>query len=373
MALSKLKPNSFHDTVEGNPSLIINGDMAVAQRGSQSAQQTGYSAVDRFKMQGSSAARFGTSQSTDVPSGQGFSNSLKLDCSTADTSLSAGDFQQVKTILEGQDLQHLLWGTSSASNLTLTFWVKSPKTGTHNLEIEHTDASQKNTIQYSITTANTWQKVTLKFDGYQTTNFNNDNGASLVVTWWLMSGTTYGGGTYNENTWHNTNANRAVGQVNVGDSTSNDFYLTGVKLEVGDTATPFQHESYMENLQKCKRYFYRAQGGGGSDDGLGDTYTRFCGGNCHKSIQAQGAWQMPVEMRDEPTLSPVGATNLYAIYHANTVTVCNSTITRGSSGANRQSIGWAVGSTGLTIGRACELITNNVGSLDASIDFSAEL
>ena len=308
MALSKLKPNSFDSIVEGNPSLIINGDMVVSQRGSQSAQQTGYSAVDRFKMQGSSAARFDTSQSTDVPSGQGFSNSLKLDCSTADTSLAAGDFQQVKTILEGQDLQHLLWGTSSASNLTLTFWVKSPKTGTHNLEIEHTDASQKNTIQYSITTANTWQKVTLNFDGYQTTNFNNDNGSSLIVTWWLIAGSTYSGGTYNENTWHNTNADRAVGQVNVGDSTSNDFYLTGVKLEIGSIATPFQHESYSEILSKCYRYYVR-YGAQTTSSGLMNMNVRTSGSAKY------GVLHFPTKMRAVPSII-ISSASHYTLFFA---------------------------------------------------------
>ena len=242
-------------TVAGQ-SLIINGDMAVSQRGSVPAIQTAYTACDRFGVSGSgTAARFDSSQSTDVPSGQGFTNSLKLDVSTADTSISAGDFAIVYQTIEAQNLQHLKYGTSSAEKCTLSFWVKSPKTGTHILEIYHNDASYSNSHQYSITTANTWQKVEITFDGYQTTAIDNDNAAGLGVYFWLVAGSTFSGGTYTENTWDNTDANRAVGQVNIADSISNDFYLTGLKLEVGSTATPFQHESYGDNLLKCQRYF----------------------------------------------------------------------------------------------------------------------
>ena len=241
--LADLGGSANAGTVTGE-SLIINGDMAVSQRGSVAAIQTAYTACDRFKISGNgTAARFDSSQSTDVPSGQGFSNSLKLDVSTADTSISAGDFAILYQAIEAQDLQHLKYGTSSAEKCTLSFWLKSPKTGTHILEIEHGDAGYYNTHQYSITTADTWQKIEITFDGYQTTAINNDNGIGLSVSFWLVAGSTFSGGTYNENTWHNTNANRAVGQVNIADSTSNDFYLTGVKLEVGSVSTHLQHET----------------------------------------------------------------------------------------------------------------------------------
>jgi len=240
-----------------NRNLIINGAMQVYQRGSQAGVRNTY-AVDRFKLLGSGSQLFTYSQSTTVPSGEGFSYSAKLDVTTADTSLAAGDYQLLRYIFEGQDLQHLKYGTSGAKSLTLQFWVRSPKTGTHIVELEHTDAGFFNSQSYTIAVANTWQKVTLTFDGYQTTSITNDNTDSFRVTWWLMAGSTYSGGTLSSNTWQSTTANRAVGQVNVVDSTSNEFYLTGVQLELGEQATPFEHRSYADELQRCMRYYEKS-------------------------------------------------------------------------------------------------------------------
>ena len=116
--------------------LIINGAMTVAQRGSLTGQTgTVYTACDRFLSAEVGDTVTTSTQDTDVPSGQGFANSLKIDVTTADASLAASDVFLVMTRLEGQDLQHLLYGTSDAKNLTLSFWVKSPKTGTHIAEL----------------------------------------------------------------------------------------------------------------------------------------------------------------------------------------------------------------------------------------------
>ena len=245
---------SFVNTTPA-PNLIINGDMAVAQRGDVTGATFAYGGADRYEFISAGGSIVTLSQDTDAPSNQGFSNSQKIDVTTADTSLAAGDYAIIRQAIEAQNLQHLLYGTSEAKKVTLQFWVKSPKTGTHIVEIYHGDANYFNSQSYTIATADTWQKVTMTFDGYQTTSIDNDNGLGMYIHWWLAAGSTFSGGTLTENTWHNTQANRVVGQVNVMDSTSNDFYITGVKLEVGSTATPFQHESYAENLQKCQRYY----------------------------------------------------------------------------------------------------------------------
>jgi len=288
------------DTVGGssgalsNRRLTINGEMQVAQRGSVAAIQTGYGACDRFKLASNSAARFDTTQSTDVPSGQGFSKSLKLDCSTADTSLAAGEFYQIRQEIEGQNLQQLLYGSSSAKQCTLSFWVKSPKTGIHNLEVKSSAGGVFNIHQYTIASANTWQNVKITFDGYQTTAIANDNTAGLVINWWLLAGTTFTGGSYSENSWTSTSANRAVGQVNVADSTSNDFYLTGVQLEVGSTATDFEHRSFGDELLRCQRYFNRI----GKDDG---SNTHLLVGGVEGSSTLIMSRGCPVNMRAVPT------------------------------------------------------------------------
>jgi len=246
------------DQVLSSRNLIINGAMTVNQRGTQTGIRTAFG-VDRFKLAGDGAQIFTFSQSTTVPSGQGFSYSAKLDVTTADTSIAAGEYQLLVYNFEGQDLQHLKYGTSGAESITLQFWVRSPKTGTHIVELNHQDAAYFNSQAYTIASANTWQKVTLTFSGYQTTAITNDNTHGFGVAWWLMAGSTYSGGTLASNTWQNTAANRAAGQVNVVDSTSNEFYITGVQLEVGDVATPFEHEDIGTTLRKCQRYYYPAE------------------------------------------------------------------------------------------------------------------
>ena len=306
MAVSRINEAGLNINQYGNRNLIINGAMQVAQRGSVAAIQTGYGACDRFRLVSNSAARFDTTQSTDVPSAQGFAYSLKLDCSTADTSLAAGEYYLLSQNIEGLNLQHLLYGTSSAKQMTISFWVKSPKTGIHNFEVESADGGAFNTHQYTIASANTWQNVKITLDGYQTTAIANDNTTGLVINWWLLAGATFTGGSYSENTWHADNSKRAVGQVNVADSTSNDFYLTGVQLEVGDTATDFEHRSFADELRRCQRYFERR-----GTDTTGWEFIADAG-----QLTAATSYQIAVrfneQMRTTPTLSRTG--NLSDVY-----------------------------------------------------------
>ncbi len=281
-----------------NRNLVINGAMTINQRGTQTGVRNSYG-VDRFKISGVGAQLFTYSQSTTVPSGQGFSYSTKLDVTTADTSLAAGDYVLFRQRFEGQDFQHLKYGTSDAESLTLQFWVRSPKTGTHIVELYHQDAAYVNGQAYTITSANTWQKVVLTFVGYQTTAITNDNTVGFTVQWWLMAGSTYSSGTLASNTWHNVTsgaANRAVGQVNVVDSTSNEFYITGVQLEIGTSATPFEHENYGTTLAKCQRYFISCKG-------FGSGYTAVAMFRSVYANVAFGAVGFPTEMRATPAVT----------------------------------------------------------------------
>ena len=291
MPLSKIKTNSVADEVfEVGSNLVINGDMQVAQRGTVTGATLNYGGADRYQFARAGAAAVTLSQDTDVPSNQGFSTSQKIDVTTADSSLAAGDYAIVRQIIEGQNLQHLLYGTSEAKKVTLQFWVKSPKTGTHIVELYHGDADYFNSQSYTISTADTWQKVTVTFDGYQTTSINNDNGFGLQIAWWLAAGSTYSGGTLSSNTWHNTTANRAVGQVNVMDSTSNNFYLTGVQMEVGEQATPFEHRSYADELIRCQRYYQSM-----------DYYYSY--GSTSTNIFYYTNFSFPITMRATPTMT----------------------------------------------------------------------
>tara|TARA_B100000424_G_scaffold123195_1_gene93382 strand:- start:925 stop:1983 length:1059 start_codon:yes stop_codon:yes gene_type:complete len=237
--------------------IIINGDMSAAQRATSAASLTGssYETVDRFKQEISSMGTWTQSQSTTVPTGQGFATSLKMDCTTADASPGASDYIYITQKIEGQNLQYLKKGTSSAEQLTLSFWVRSNKTGTYITRLRDADNTRSTSKSYTISSADTWEKKTITFDADTTGTLNNDNGTSLQLYFYLGAGTDYTSGSL-ATTWEsNTNANNAVGQVNLADSTSNEWYVTGIQLEAGTAASDFEFLPVDVNLRRCQRYF----------------------------------------------------------------------------------------------------------------------
>ena len=221
MALSKLNNDSFADTaVHGRRNLIINGAMQVAQRGTSVSAKTssGYYTCDRFDVLLTNLGTWSFSQSTTVPSGEGFVNSFKAECTTADASPAAADQMAIQYHFEGQDLQQLSYGTSAAKSVTLSFWVRSSKTGTFIVNFLNKDNSRQNSQSYNISSADTWQHVTITIDGDTSQGFDNDNGNSLEVNFYLGAGTDKTSGTL-QNSWGaNTAANSAVGQVNLADT-----------------------------------------------------------------------------------------------------------------------------------------------------------
>ena len=236
--------------------LIINGGMKVAQRGTVTNLLYNYSGPDRFRLTGDGNQRSTVSSDSITVDSKGQSNAYKLDVTTASGSLSANHYQMISYRFEGQDLQHLEKGTSNAKPITLQFWVKSPKTGVHIVElIDQSNSSRHINKSYTISSANTWQKVVITFPGDTTGAITNDNARRFDLNFWLMAGSTWSSGTLQTSWGSDTNANRAVGQVNVVDSTSNEFYLTGVQLEVGSVATDFEHKSYGQELALCQRYY----------------------------------------------------------------------------------------------------------------------
>jgi hypothetical protein len=268
MALSRIDttnmiedvPQSKLDNNINFRNIIINGDMSIAQRGTSTSSITGsdYHTVDRFRTAISSLGTFTQSQSTDVPSGQGFAKSLKMDCTTADASPSASDQLIIQQRIEGQNLQYLKKGTANAESLTLSFWVKSNKTGTYVANILDNDNSRQISNSYTINTSNTWEKKTLTFAGDTTGVFGNDNNTSIELNFWLGAGSTYTSGTL-QTSWTSTaSADLAVGQVNLADSTSNEWYITGVQLEAGTTASDFEFLPFDVNLERCKRYYEKS-------------------------------------------------------------------------------------------------------------------
>ena len=315
MAITKLVADSLGAGATPNQSafknIIINGDMSIAQRGTSTASITGdgYQTVDRFKTLISSAGTWTQSQSTDVPTGQGFAKSLKMDCTTTDSSLSAADSVRFQQLFEGQNLQYLKKGTSSAESLTLSFWVKSNKTGTYAIYLYDQDNARSISKTYTISSASTWEKKTITFAGDTTGAFDNDNALSLQLNFVLAAGTNWTSGTLNTswNSW--TQANSAVGQVNLADSTANEWYVTGVQLEIGTSASDFEFLPYDVNLQRCQRYYY-----------VHATGNQILGIMWWYQDQVNNTiMHFPVEMRTSPSASAPSGTNNYRVFHNGSV------------------------------------------------------
>ena len=251
--------------------IIINGDMSIAQRGTSTSSITGngYHTIDRFQTINTSLGTWTQSQSTDVPSGQGFAKSLKMDCTTADASPASSDLLQLRTAFEGQNLQYLNFGTSSAKSLTLSFWVKSNKTGTYTMVFFHRDATKQFSKSYTISSANTWEKKTITVVGNTANGIDNDNAKSFDIWFNLGAGSNFTSGSLSSSWEAETEANYAVGQVNLADNTANEWYITGVQLEAGQTASEFEFLPHDVNQHRCERYYQTTQAFIGNGSSVG--------------------------------------------------------------------------------------------------------
>ena len=260
--------SSGHVTVDGqqmptagassNRNLIHNGAMNVAQRDTSTtgvgATNNVFPCVDRFKIfSANTAGRMTVSQDSDAPAG--FANSMKMATTTADTSIAAGELFGFRYTFEGQDLQMLDKGASGAKQVTLSFYVKANAAATYTLELHDVTNTRHNTQNFSVTTS--WSRVELTFAADTTGTLTSDNADRFRVNWWLHAGSTYTGGTFTSNTWAaRSNANMVnSSDTSIFDSTSRTLFITGVQLEVGEKATPFEHRSFGDELARCMRYY----------------------------------------------------------------------------------------------------------------------
>jgi len=248
-----------------NRNKVINGSMIISQRASQvtGSTDTGYKTVDRFRISHTSLGTFTIDQDTNAPNG--FSNSLKLSCTTADASPAANNQLVIQHRLEAQNLQDLAYGTSAAKKLVLSFYVKSNKTGNASVNILQNDNSSKMVgFQYTISAANTWERKTISIPADTSGVINNDNGTGMQLEWFLNSGSNFTGGSHQATYTAMDNANRNVSNLGIGGSTSDNFAITGVQLEVDQTgsgvATDFEHLSFGDTLAKCQRYYQQLEG-----------------------------------------------------------------------------------------------------------------
>ena len=261
--LTGLVPNDNTISRPLSKPIIINGNMAVAQRGTSFADiGDGVYSLDRYEASKNNDGAVTITQEA-LTSGNaytdGFRTALKVDVTTADGTLAGTQRFLVQQIVEAQNLQSLKFGTANAEKLTLSFWVKATKTGTHIVRMYQYDDDRSASIAYTISTTNTWEKKVMNFPADTTGVIDNNNGHGIQIAWAVGAGADFQSGTLATAWAGNTSANDFVGQVNGLDNTSNNFHLTGIQLEVGEfsstTLPPFQHESFADNLQRCQRYF----------------------------------------------------------------------------------------------------------------------
>ena len=269
--------------------LLKNGAMQIAQRATQVTGQTstGYKTCDRWRINISSLGTWTIDQSTDAPAG--FAKSLKLTCTTAKASPGGGNNMIVQQRLEGHDLQSLAWGTSSAKEFTISFYVKSSKAGNASFAVLNNDNSNiMVSFQYTISSANTWEYKTITVPAYTAGAFDDDNARSMQLEWWLNSGDTYTGAGTHQTEWAAlSQTERNASNLGIGGAVNDTWQLAGVQMEVGSEATPFEHRSYCDELARCQRYYQEA----------GVILSNTSPDRYYATIN------LPVTMRDSPTIS----------------------------------------------------------------------
>ena len=296
--------------------LIINGDMKIAQRATSATgvgASTGLFTLDRHAIQtGNSAGRATMSQSaiTDLP---GFTQSLKLDCTTADTSIASNEYFLLTHNIEGNNVQQLKKGTSDAEKITVSFYVKGNASATYAVELYDLDNDRHASKTFAVTTS--WNRISLTYDGDTTGAFTYDNSAALQFNIWLHGGSTFTGGTLQSSFGAANAGGRAVGISSFFDSTDREFFITGLQIEVGDQATDFEHLPIDVQLQRCFRYCFQVNPA---------QYDPTTVGSCNSSDSCISHYFFPVEMRGDPSLTTSGTASDYVIYEAGDVHACSA-------------------------------------------------
>jgi len=341
-----------------NKNVIINGAMNVAARGTSTTgiSNSGYYVCDRWRIGINSSGRSTLSQDSSAPSG--FANSLKLACTTADTSIASDEVFSLQHKIEGQNLQGFAKGSSDAKPFAVSFYVKGNASATFVCELLDNDNSRQISKTFNVTTD--WTRVELSFPADTTGAFDDDNASSLTMIIWLHGGSDFTGGTLNSSAWaSSTNANRAAGISSFFDSTDRTFFLTGVQLEVGQNPTSFEHEPIERTLSKCQRYYNRHQSN--------TAYDVVTHGHFSSDTVWIGTYFFPTEMRAEPTLA---GSDTWRIYTGSTVPVTSGSLTLTRATTTAMTIEVQTGDNN-DIGQGA-MMTNNNDS-DAHIEFKAEL
>jgi len=319
---------------------IINGAMTINQRGSSSYSSPNTYTLDRFAFANTGGQTYTVQQSTNAPAG--FYNSLLM---TNTNSVSAGttNYQILYQSIEGYNIADLNWGTANAKAVTVSFWVKSSVTGTYGCILRGGSSPTYYVSSYSIPVADTWTYITLTVPGCTTDTWGSTNALGLTIYFDLGVGSTYSGAV--TGAWGAGNIFGLTGGTKFSATNGATFYITGVQLERGSTASSFEYRPYGTELQLCQRYFYKVDG----TDGLSSVGA----GMSISTTEGRIAVQYPVKMRASPTASYSGT-----IYILNT-TGAGTTVTSIAAnygGAQGAMIGFGVAS-GMTVGAGNLLIT----------------
>ena len=343
---------------------FINGDFMIAQRatGATAAGNGTYTTLDRMQTYlGNTDGAYTTAQTAlsaadQATTGQVFAYDIQ--CTTADTSIASNAYVMVRQRIEAQFLQSLLYGTTAAKTLTLSFYVKSNLTGTTSgCIIKHDSTAQAFLFEYTINSANTWEKKVIKITPPSNGGtIDNNNGTGFSVQWNLHIGSDYLGGS--NLTWDETNSYYGTtNTLNVLSSTDNDLFLTGVQLEIGDQATDFEYLPFDVNLIRCQRYFEVMVDGRSAGTGTlssGDSDEDFPGiGSNHNTQYAYMCLKFATTKRgNAPSLLTSNDTNHFRLYSDNSNDQLSTVFNDGTSSFHQLTIyfdygsgsGWAQGS-----------------------------
>ena len=356
-------PNSSTQAVGfyGFKNRIINGAMVIDQRNAGASVTVGTTAVysvDRWQaLSGGVASKFSIQQNAgSVTLPVGFINYLGCTSLSA-YSVNTGDTFNIRQSVEGLNIADLGWGTANAKTVTLSFQVYSSLTGTFGGSLKNSDASRTYPFSYTISSANTWTTISITIVGDTTGTWLTTNGIGISVNFSIGSGSTYSG---TAGSWSSSNYNSATGATSVVGTNGATFYITGVQLEAGSTATSFDYRPYGTELALCQRYYYRTIPVATCDSAVGFVLT---------STTANVYTQLPVQMRTYPTaLEQSGTASDYSVRNLNTFTVCTAVPT--ISGYTQNIVATNLTTTGLTAGQGCALRMVNT---NAYLGWSAEL
>ena len=357
--LAKMGEVLTNSQIGGRRNMIINGGMNVFQRSTSATglgASSGYFSADRFRIFSvGTAGRVTMSQSSDTP--EGFGNSLKIDVTTADTSIASSELFILSYGMEGQDAQMIKKGTSEAESLAVSFYAKANASANYVVEVYDNDNTRNNTQAFTVT--DSWQRFSFTFAPDTTGALDDDNALSFYpIQIWLHGGSDYTSGTFASNTWGSvTNANRYAGsRTSIFDSTDREFFITGVQVEVGSQDTPFEHRSFGEEMQLCQRYFVRYS----RNDNFGEFFLL----RTYDTTNGTAAHHLPVPMRGSPTLetSTVNSSNFsYSL----------SALSIGHASTNFQNV--ELFATGSFTANGAAVVQKADNTDEIVIDFKAEI